>query len=321
MSLEYDGTIHVLIYNGQFQELKHRKRMPHGSFINMKIFLIGKNGQLGFFLEKTLRNNKFQVFSYGREDLDIENFEKIKSEIESRSPDVVINATAYHLVEQCEENPEKAFIVNAVAVRNLAKICKERKIIFVTYSTDYVFDGLLGHAYDENNEPNPLQVYGVSKLSGEFLTRNYCDKSFVIRTCGVYGGKLGSRSKKGNFILNIMKQAQGKKTLKISSEQIVSPTYAPDLAIGTLELLKKMPPFGVYHLVNDGTCSWAEFATEAFRKAHIKTKIIPIDRKGMVESVRKPLFSALKNKKAAKIGIVLPHWKDALARYIKYLSV
>jgi dTDP-4-dehydrorhamnose reductase len=284
---------------------------------NMKILLIGKNGQLGQEIDKQARIKSYQISSFGREELDIADGKRVKSEIESFNPDVVINTSAFHVVPLCEDQPEQAFLVNTISLKPIAEICANKNIKFVTYSTDYVFDGSKGIPYEETDAPNPLQIYGLSKLAGEFVALNYSKTSIVIRTCGVYGGAQGSRSKKGNFILNILKQAETENIIEVSSEQIVSPTYSCDLAKATLDILGNGKVSGIYHLVNEGYCSWAEFASEAIKIKALPVKIIPVNKKGMAGLLRRPLFSALKNLKAANLGVKLPSWKDALKRYLE----
>lgn len=285
----------------------------------MKILLIGKNGQLGSEIHKQSLDRGYEIHAFGREELDITEREKVKSKIESLKPTVVINASTYHVVPDCEIYPDKAFLVNAISLKSIAETCKDMEIKFVTYSTDYVFDGLKGSLYVEDDKPNPLQIYGVSKAAGEYIALNYSKTCIVIRSSGVYGGKYGSRAKKGNFALNILRE-KDKKALEVSSEQIVNPTYALDLAKASLDLLVHKEALGIYHLANEGYCSWAEFASEIMKLISNKTKIIPVDRKGMAGSLKRPLFSALKNTKAAKLGIKLPAWQDAIKRYISTLT-
>ncbi len=293
----------------------------------MKILLIGKNGQLGAEINKQSKERGYKIKAFGKEELDITDPEKVKFEIKKVNPKVVINASAYHVVPDCEVYPELTFLVNTIAVRSVAQACEQLRIPLVTYSTDYVFDGKKGKPYVENDLPTPVQTYGVSKAAGEYMALAYNPKSIVIRASGVYGGKEGSRSKKGNFALNILKQAknlpagrQGKNVIEVASEQIVNPTYALDLAKASLDLLEHKNISGIYHLANEGYCSWAQFASEIMKLSGSKTKIIPVDRSGQSSGARRPLFSALKNTRAAKLGIKLPSWQDALKRYISSLG-
>ena len=284
--------------------------------IKMKILLFGKNGQLGQEIMAASSKFKYNLIAYGHDEVEIVNYSQVIDCIQKNKPDIIINATAYHVVNDCELYPEKAFAVNAIALKNLAELCNKNKIKLVHYSSDYVFDGTKGGPYQEDDTPNPLQIYGVSKLAGEKICLNYHDDSLIIRTCGVYGGKTGSRAKKGNFVLSILKQTEGKKELEVSNEQIVSPTYAHDLAEGTFKLISKKPSHSIYHLVNEGHCSWAEFASEIMKLAKRKCRIISINRSGQYQGTKKPLFSALSNKKAKSLGVILPTWKEALKNYL-----
>lgn len=281
----------------------------------MRILILGKTGQLGEQLCIQGIGRKHKIAGFSHNELDVTDRAKIERMIKKVRPDIVMNATAYHVVPDCEVYPEKAFLVNAIAVRNLAEICDKLNIRFVHYSTDYIFDGKKGSQYTEYDLATPVQTYGVSKIAGEYMALAFNPKSIVIRASGVYGGKRGSRSKKGNFALNILKE-KDKETLEVSSEQIVNPTYSVDLANSTYELIKNRSANGIYHLANEGYCSWAEFAQETLRLVGSKTIVIPVDRSGQSGGSRRPLFSALKNTRAAKLGVKLPTWQDAIKRYI-----
>lgn len=285
----------------------------------MKVLLIGKNGQLGQELHSQAILRKYTLIAYSHRELDITNLNVVEKKIKNLKPDIVINASAFHVVPDCEIYPDKAFLVNAISVRNLAQVCNELNIKFITYSTDYVFNGQKGSPYIESDLPTPLQAYGISKVAGEYMALAYNKRSIVIRSSGVYGGKKGSRSKKGNFVINILKEKE-KMTLEVSSEQIVNPTYAYDLAIASFELLDRNEASGIFHLANEGYCSWAEFASEIMRLTGNKMKIIPTDRSGQSGGARRPLFSALKNDRAKKMGIVLPSWENGLKRYLEFYN-
>lgn len=281
----------------------------------MKILIFGKTGQLGEQLYIQGINRKHSVIGFSHKELDITNRANVEKTIKQVSPVIVMNATAFHVVSDCEVYPEKAFLVNAIAVRDIAEICDSLKIKFVHYSTDYVFDGERGSPYAEYDVPSPVQTYGISKVAGEYMALAFNPKSIIIRSSGVYGGKNGSRSKKGNFALNILKE-RDKKTLEVSSEQIVNPTYSLDLASATYELLKHKNTSGIYHLANERYCSWADFTAEIMKLVGSKTQVIPVDRSGQSGGTRRPLFSALKNIRAARLGVKLPTWQDAIKRYI-----
>lgn len=285
-----------------------------------KVIILGKNGQLGSELIKLNEQFKFDLYAFGREELDITVGESVKKFIAEIKPDILINTTAFTNVSDAETKPDLAFEVNAVSLKNLAKECNKYGVQFITYSTDYVFDGTKGSGYIESDTPNPLQIYGVSKYAGELISSSYCENIYIIRTNGVYGGLSGSRAKKGNFVLNIIQKTKETDEIEVVTDQIVSPTYASDLAKATFALLSKDINPGVYHLINEGHCSWAEFAETILRLIGSNTKIIPVKFADMVTDFKRPLYTALLNTKAREYGIVLPDWKDALRRYIQILK-
>ena len=286
----------------------------------MNVLVLGKNGQVGQSLVQECKKQGISYHGLGHDELDITKFQKVKKSILDFAPTIIINTTAFHVVGECEKDPQKAFLINATAVMQLAHFCAEKNIQFVSYSSDYVFDGKKGKPYKENDRQNPLQVYGVSKVAGEYLSLAYNPNTIIIRTAGVYGGKKGSHAKGGNFVINLLCDAKEKKSIEVSSEQVVSTTYAADLAIATLKLLGKNPKGGIYHMVNDGYCSWADFAKQIIKEAGFSTKIIPVDRGGYSSNAHRPVFSALDTTKVSGLGIKLPLWKNAIKRYVAYLQ-
>jgi len=286
----------------------------------MKILLIGKNGQLGGEIISEARCFGFEIVGTDRKEVDVTDKFQIRNIINTTKPDILINATAYNLVGIAESRPGEAIAVNSIAVGNIARACKDNNIKFITYSTDYVFDGKMGSPYGESDIPNPLQVYGSSKLAGEnAVTSYYPDNSFIIRTCGIFGGLKGSPGK-GNFVLSIIKEASQPGVLEVSSEQIVNPTYAVDLSKATFKLLKEKAKPGTYHLASEGYCSWYEFTKEIIKLTGIDKEVRPLDRGGFSGGVYRPKFSALKNTKAKALGVELPSWQEGLRSYFNYLN-
>lgn len=278
-----------------------------------KILIIGKYGQVASALGKVKINDKVILLS--KDDLNVEDWNNTKKKILEIRPNVIINTAAYHLLSNCETNPKKAFEINTIAVLNLAKICKELEILFVTYSTDYVFDGKKQKPYLETDIPNPLQIYGISKLAGEYAALNYYPEgTYVIRTSAVFGGLEGSREKKGNFVLTILRDKSN--VISVRSDLTVSPTYAADLAQATYELIYKAKP-GMYHLVNEGSCTWLEFASLVLEYGRIKKDIKPRQLDNQTDVIKKPIYSVLVNTNAKRLGIKLRSWHEALADYIK----
>ncbi len=286
-----------------------------------RIFLTGGTGQLGTEIRRDAVTLGYEIHAPGSRSLDITDGDALKKAITEFKPDAVINTAAYHVMADCEREPLQAMALNCQAVNTLALICKELDATFITYSTDYVFDGTKGAPYLEDDRPNPLQFYGISKLAGEYAALNYYgENTIVIRTSFLYGGKTGSPRKKGNFVLNILRQAQHAPAIEVSSDQIVSPTFAGDLSKATLQLLRSDTARGIYHLANEGLCSLSEFAAQILELAGSHATVIPVDRRREAQNVRRPAITALQNTRGKTHGVELPPWAKALAVYIDSLG-
>lgn len=282
----------------------------------MNILLIGKSGQLGSSILNVKTSHR--IYSPDRIELDIESKKSCEHAITKFHPNVVINTAAFHNVPQCEVEPHRAFEVNCLAVRDLAVICKKAEILLITFSTDYVFGGEQHVPYQENAPANPLQLYGISKLAGELAALSTApNHTVVIRTCGLYGLS-GARSKGGNFVDKRIGDAQIHTQIEMGCDQIVSPTYTGDLAQAVLKLIEhpRLLP-GIYHLVNEGECTWFDFTRTIYELMGINVSVRPVDRGGMSGEMRRPLYSVLANTKASTLGITLPHWRDALQHYLR----
>jgi dTDP-4-dehydrorhamnose reductase len=282
----------------------------------MKILLIGATGQLGGDL---VRNNPgHEIMAPSREELDLGRVGEDARVIGKLRPDTVINCAAFHNVPKCEEEPAQAFLVNCVAVRDLAAACAAQGARLVTFSSDYVFGGERSEPWREDDKPAPLQVYGISRLAGEHAALATAPgHAVVIRTCGLYG-RSGARSKGGNFVDGRVADARAGKRIEMASEQVVSPTSTDDLSRAVFALLAspKLAP-GIYHLVNEGACSWYEFTREIVRLAGGKSEVVPVDRGGRTGNMRRPLYSVLANTKARALGVTLRPWREALADYLR----
>jgi dTDP-4-dehydrorhamnose reductase len=282
----------------------------------LKILLIGKTGQLGGDL---LRNGgKDHEFNApDRDTLNIDIPESASAVIHSFYPEIVINTAAFHNVPLCEIEPEKAFAINCIAIKNLANCCKKIGAWFITFSTDYVFGGEKGIPYAEEDKPFPLQIYGISKLAGEFAAlATWPTKSIIIRTCGLYGMH-GAHSKGGNFVDKRIDEAKTHRSLKMGCDQVVCPTYTDDLSRAVIHLVEhpRLQP-GIYHLVNEDKCTWYDFTRAIYEIMGISIELNPVDRGGMTGTMRRPLYSVLANTKAKAMGIILPHWRNGLERYL-----
>jgi len=283
----------------------------------MRILLIGRTGQLGGDL---LRNGQaHQIVAPSREELDIARPHEVRAAIAHFHPQLVISCAAFHNVPLCEQEPAQAFLVNCVAVRDLAAACRDAGVRFITFSSDYVFGGDTERRtpYGEADRPQPLQIYGISRLAGEHAALATApNHAIVVRTCGLYGAS-GARSKGGNFVDGRVADAKAGKTIEMAMEQTVAPTSTADLSKAVLALAEHPGAApGIYHLVNEGQCSWYELTVAIVEILELPAKVVPVDRGGVTGAMRRPLYSVLANNKARKLGIVLPPWRDALERHL-----
>ncbi len=270
-----------------------------------KVLIIGANGQLAFDLIKVFRGD-FEIIRATRDDFDIIDAGGTENFIKQSKPYIVINTAAYHKTEECELNPEKSFAVNAIGAFNVAKAAKKigAKIIFI--STDYIFDGSKEY-FTESDMPNPLNVYGASKLAGENLTKIANENHYIIRTSWLFGVH---RSGKGhNFVALMLEKAKNGEDIKVVNDQFGSPTYTYDLALKIKELIDKKAPAGVYHITNSGSCSWYEFAKEIFKLSGIKADLEGISSKERPSNIKRPKYSVL-------IGENLRPWQEALNDFV-----
>jgi len=282
----------------------------------MRILLIGRTGQLGGDL---LRNGAaHELIAPSRDELDINRTREMRAAVAHYRPDVVVNCAAFHNVPLCEEQPEQAFRTNCIALRDLAAACRDHRVRLVTFSSDYVFSGDKRSPYSEDDLPHPLQVYGITRLAGEHAALATApEHAVIIRTCGLYGAS-GATSKGGNFVDGRVAEARAGKTIEMAVEQTVAPTSTDDLSKAVLALLlhPALTP-GIYHLVNEGQCSWYELTMAIVQILGLSAKVIPVDRGGKTGAMRRPLYSVLDNRKARHLGVTLPPWRDALERYLR----
>lgn len=277
----------------------------------MRVAVIGASGQLGSDLVKVF-DDAIPLTHKDIEVTDLASCEILKE----LKPDVVINTAAYHKTDECEENPEKTFLVNSVGARNVALICKEIGAVDVYISTDYVFDGSKEEPYTEDDIPNPINVYGVSKYAGEILTRYICDKHYIIRVSSLFG-VAGASGKGGNFVETMIKKVKAEDELNVVNDVTMSPTYTEDAAIAIKEIIFNKLPYGIYHVTNDGSCTWYVFAKAIFEITGIDVRLNPITSDKFPTKAKRPKNSALSIEKIKSYGINIRHWKDALRDYLK----
>lgn len=278
----------------------------------MRIIVIGSTGQLGTDLIRVLKNDHETI---GLAHEDIEVTERDSCQVLRRyNPDVVINTAAFHDVDRCEEEPLEAFSVNAIGAKNVAEVCREIQAITVFISTDYVFDGSKMEPYTEEDIPNPINTYGISKLAGELYTsRN--PKHYIVRVASLFG-IAGARGKSGNFIEKMINKARNNEQISVVDDMWMSPTYTVDAARTINAIIKSKAPFGIYHVTNAGFCTWFQFAQEIFRQIGLRPHLTPIKTNQLRMKAQRPRYSVLTSIKLSKYGIKTRDWKQALNEYL-----
>jgi dTDP-4-dehydrorhamnose reductase len=281
----------------------------------MKVLLIGANGQLGSELCVALK--KYDLIALTDKDIDITDIDSVFQICHKHKPEIIINTAAYVRVDDCEDNVDLAFKVNALGARNVAVAAQELGAAIVQLSTDYVFgvDKNRTRPYTEFDRPAPISIYGESKLAGEKYVQHLCSKHFLVRTSALFG-RAGSMGKGGNFVETMIKLAQEKDELRVVNDQVFSPTYAVDLADKISKLIKTKY-YGVFHITNSGTCSWYDFACEILKLTGFRTRVMPISTMECPQKAERPRYSVLDNYQLKLLGMRdMREWKDALQDYI-----
>jgi dTDP-4-dehydrorhamnose reductase len=297
---------------------------------DLKIVIVGRNGQLAWEAKQRFQGLG-QIICVGRPEFDLLDLNGVREEIRRIKPSVIVNTAAYTAVDQAESEPEAAMKINSEAPAVLAEEAKRLGALFITYSTDYVFDGKSAAPYSESDSTAPLNVYGASKLSGERAVRAVGGNHLIFRTSWVYG----VRGK--NFLMTILKLAEEKPELRIVDDQVGAPTWSRDLADATrnvLEHLVSQSPSartsigevlddrrGIYHMTAAGSVSWCGFATaivEEMERCGLSrgtlAKLIPIPSSEYPTPAARPHNSRLCNDKLKNaFGVTLPQWRESLA--------
>ncbi|MBV9232820.1 MAG: dTDP-4-dehydrorhamnose reductase [Candidatus Eremiobacteraeota bacterium] len=282
----------------------------------MRVLLIGGSGQLGTAIRRCWTD--CEILAPPHSALNLADLPALRSAAERTAPDVLVNAAAFHDVDTCEREPEAAFSVNAIAVGHAARLARDRGAIFLTISTDYVFDGASRAPYAEFALPRPLSVYGASKVAGEHLALAAGGKAYVVRTCGVYGSS--ATTSRRPLIRRVLNWRSGEAPLRVVNDVYVSPTFADHLA-GALRRLIATQAHGLYHAVNEGPVSWYDFAVETARAAGREMPLEPIAASQWRTQATRPAFSALANAGLARLGIAMPDWRDGIRAYLRSLGV
>ncbi|MGD0599898.1 MAG: dTDP-4-dehydrorhamnose reductase [Terriglobales bacterium] len=286
----------------------------------MNIAVIGSNGQLGSDVVRVFADQGENVYSLTHADIEVSSLESVADCLRSKRPEIVINTAAMHHVENCEQEPGKAYAVNAVGARNLATVTRDLGAVLIHVSTDYVFDGKKDEPYVENDIPLPLNVYGNSKLAGEYFVRTLNSKHFVLRTSALYG-KHPCRAKGGqNFVDLMLRLARERGRVRVVDSEFVSPTPTVDVA-RQIAALTRCDAYGLYHATAEGSCSWYEFAREIFSVAEIEVKLEAAAPSEFPAKVPRPRYSVLENRglKSLRLNQFEP-WQVGLRRYVSQIQ-
>jgi dTDP-4-dehydrorhamnose reductase len=279
-----------------------------------KALVFGSAGQLGVELLRELGARRYEVHGWDRDEVDITDAAAVESVVARYEPEVVFNAAAHNQVDVAEQEPQAAFVVNALAVRNLAVACRQNDARLVHYSTDYVFDGFARHPYVEDDPTHPLGAYAVSKLAGELYAQAYLDRVLVVRTSGVFGPG-GINTARGNFVELMLRLAGTGQTIRVVEDHVASPTFAPALAARTVDLVDREQS-GVFHIGGGKPISWFEFARTIFEVASVNPTLLAINEREYRTAARRPKFSALSNAKMERLGLEpMPPLRQALEDY------
>ena len=280
----------------------------------MRYLVFGKNGQVGSRLTRLLGTSS-ELTACGRDDVNLCDAPGLRALIDSVRPEVIINAAAYTAVDQAEQEPELAAAVYAEAPRVIAEQAKRLDVLFVHFSTDYVFDGTASHPYLETDPTNPINVYGATKQAGEAAVVQTGGRYLVLRTSWVF-------SSNGRCFLNTVRRlAQERPSLSIVNDQIGSPSLADDLAAATINIVNTVSNstenrYGTYHLTGEGDTSWYEFARAIVTELgshHVR--VAPIGTADYPTPARRPRYSVLNTDKVReRLGVSMPSWRDAVKR-------
>ena len=282
-----------------------------GKICMCRVLIAGVNGQLGSELRELSHLYDYVFFFADKSTLDITDKDAVQSFVCENNIDAIVNCAAYTAVDRAESEPELADKINRLAVKNLAKIAKEKGATLVHISTDYVFDGKNYRPYIEDDATNPNGVYGISKLGGENEMVAISPKnSVIIRTSWVYS------SYGQNFVKTIVRLAKERESLGVVYDQIGTPTYAADLARVILDILPKIKNDSVeiYNYSNEGVLSWYDFAKEIVKMSKLGCAISPLESREYPTPAKRPHYSVLNKAKIKKdFGIDIPYWKDSLS--------
>jgi dTDP-4-dehydrorhamnose reductase len=277
-----------------------------------RLFLTGTSGQLGAAVAQTFTG--WEVVGHTSRSLDIADAAAVARAVADARPNAVVNCAAFNDVDGAEDRPESAMEVNAFAVRSLARACEACGAALVHYSTDFVFDGRAATPYLESDPPAPQSTYGASKLIGEWFALD-APRAFVLRVESLFGTAEGWTGRRGSLETIVAGLERGDE-VRVFSDRVVSPGYIHDIAQATRYLLESTQPSGLYHCVNDGHATWEGIAREAARLMAVEPRLVAVATASVRFKASRPQYCALSTAKLAAAGFRMPHWRDALERWL-----
>jgi dTDP-4-dehydrorhamnose reductase len=280
----------------------------------MKVLITGSNGQLAREFIRKLSSGSYKLHAPAEADLDIADPDKVKRAFDEACPDIVINCAAYNNVDGAEADYEAAYRVNALGPKLLAQESRERRALFVHFSTDYVFDGTKEGFYTEEDEPSPINKYGESKRAGELFVAAEARRYLIFRTSWLYGDG------RQNFLHKLLEWAGKGGPLKVVTDQLSAPTYTADVVDAVMTTCYRSLT-GLYHVTNSGYASRYEVARYFLEGMGSDCLVLPVDSGAFPSPARRPYFSALSSwKLCVAIGRDIPHWKSGIDRYVSFLK-
>jgi dTDP-4-dehydrorhamnose reductase len=279
----------------------------------VRALVAGSAGQLGRALVEQLGARV--VWAGGRDALDVRDEAAVRARVAGARPDVVFNASAYNAVDRAETERDLAMAVNEAGPRHLAAAAADAGALVVHVSTNYVFDGALRRPYTEDDEVRPLSAYGLSKRAGEVAVMSAGGPHLVVRTSAVFG-RGGDRVKGGTFVDRILAGARSGAPLRVVNDQEISATYAPELAAALIALVEAGGR-GLFHVVNEGSCTWHSLAVEALRQAGLTARVEEVTSEALAAPARRPRYSVLSTERYRSFGLPpLREWRAALADHL-----
>ncbi|MBS1876909.1 MAG: dTDP-4-dehydrorhamnose reductase [Acidobacteria bacterium] len=280
-----------------------------------RVAIFGSGGQVGAELLKEFQAAGYEAVGIERRQVDITDSSRVEKAVAELDPAVIVNTAAYNMVDVAESEPQAAYAVNGLAVRNLALAARQVDARFVHFSTDYVFDGSAGRPYVESDTPHPLGAYAVSKLAGELYAQAYLAEPLIIRTSGVFGpGAL--HTNRGNFVELMLRLARSMNPIRVVEDHVGTPTFAPALAMRVVELVRRKTS-GIFHIGGGAPITWYEFARKIFAIAGVTPELQATNEREYRTPARRPRYSALRNLRMEELGLPpMPPLDQALRDYL-----